>query len=258
MQARTAAAAIVAAAALGAAAAGCRANNPAYFPAASVLQAEGDGVEVSQTLALRFRAPSANEQAQLDTMTGRLGYPAPWLRQDSVHVELKYTVTNLGDEGGIFSLFVDGATEFTRFDYAAVAAAFEAADQDAPPIGVIQVSNPPLLAQGQTYQGIVREDDFREASLDLDAMGRFMAPFVSVLINRSEVNAIGLEMVPSNMSPPREWVLPALWEVTVRFSANRPMTCQFIVRVRDDEGRLWEDGVGEFVPAPTTFMPTLP
>jgi hypothetical protein len=71
------------------------------------------------------------------------------------------------------------------------------------------------------------------------------------LINRSEVNPIGLEMVPANL------IRPALWEITPRFNANQHMTCQFLVRVRDDDQRLWEDGASDFAPNPTAFAPAV-
>jgi hypothetical protein len=237
---------------------GCHPNDPQYFPAQTVLQADGTANEVQETLGLRFRVPTAAEQAEVNAVTAQLGYQIPWLREDRVHLEIRYTVTNVGDGDGAFSLFVDGATEFTRFDYAAVKATFMTARQAAPPIGLISVSSHPILAPGQVFQGTIREDDFHEASLDLDAMGRFMAPFVAVLINRSEVNPVGLDMVPDRLSPPQQWILPALWEVTPRFSATQPMTLQFIVRVRDDNQRLWDNGNDEFMPNVTTFMPILP
>lgn len=245
----------------------CSSNDPTYFPGAT-LQSDGMGTVATTTLALRFRAPSAEQQRNLQTMSAQLGYDAPWLQQDHVHVEVRYTITNTGDGPGKFSLFVNGATEFTRFDFDAVAAAFAMAMEDPPPLGLTQVSNPPILEPGETIQGVLREDDFREASVDLDAMGRFMAPFVSVLLNRSEVSlgapactagqppdCGGLEMTPPKLQPPKAWLLPALWEITPRFTSDQPMTLQFLVRVRDDDGQLWEDGDAEFMPAPTTFTP---
>jgi hypothetical protein len=235
---------------------GCGINEPTYFPG-TILQVDGTGTGAKGTVPLRFRAPNDAERMELQTLTDQLGYDVPSLREDRVHVEVRYTIRNLGDREGMFSLFVDGASEFTRFDFDAVGAAFMTANEDAPLLGLIQISNPPILGPGQVYQGTVREDDFREASLDLHAMGKFMAPFVQVLINRSEVNDIGLEMTPPRMDPPREWILPALWEITLRFNADQPMSCQFLVRVRDDAHRLWEDGDTDFAPAPDTFTPTI-
>jgi hypothetical protein len=242
---------------------GCHSNDPVYFPGTMVLETDGMGTEVKVTVPLRFRQPSESESASRADLSNKLGYQVPWLREDRVHVEIRYTVRNLGDRDGQFSLMVDGASEYARFDFEAVAAAFEAADEEAPPLGLIQIINPPILAPGEVYQGIIREDDFREGAVDLDGMGRFMAPFVALLINRSEVNPIGLELTPSapasDVKPavPVQWILPALWEVTPRFTSDQPMTCEFLVRVRDDDGRLWDNGDDEFLPEPVTFTPTV-
>jgi hypothetical protein len=240
---------------------GCHSNDPVYFPGTTILETDGSGTEAKVTMPLRFRQPSQSESASRADLSSRLGYEVPWLREDRVHVEIRYTVRNLGDRDGQFSLLVDGASEYARFDFEAVAAAFEAADEEAPPLGLIQIINPPILAPGEVHQGIIREDDFREGAIDLDGMGRFMAPFVALLINRSEVNPIGLELTPSappsDLKPaaPVQWVLPALWEITPRFTSDQPMTCEFLVRVRDDDGRLWENGNDEFLPEPVTFTP---
>jgi hypothetical protein len=232
-------------------ASGCSRNDPVYFPAPETLEVDGMGTGAKGTVALRFRAPSADEEQQRQALGAQLGYQVPWLREDRVHVEVRYTITNLGDREGMFSLLIEGATEFTRFDSDAIAAVFMAGNQDAPAVSLIEVPNPPILGPGQVYQGVVREDDFHEASLDLDAMGRFMAPFVSVLLNRSEVNPIGLDMVPRNL------IRSALWEITLRFNANQHMACQFLVRVRDDDQVLWEDGNSDFAPNPAAFTPVV-
>lgn len=246
---------------------GCHTNDPVYFPGTMLLETDGSGVEVKATLPLRFRTPTQSEANVRNDLSAKLGYEVPWLREDRVHVEIRYTIKNLETdpdaEGGIFSLAVDGASEYARFDSDAVAAAFEAANMDPPSFRLIQVENPPILKSGEVYQGIIREDDFHEAAIDLDAMGRFMAPFASVLINRSEVNPIGLASTPSapasDVKPaaPVQWILPALWEITPRFRADRPMSCQFLVRVRDDENRLWDNGDDEFMPDVQTFAPAV-
>jgi hypothetical protein len=113
---------------------------------------------------------------------------------------------------------------------------------------------PRSLGPGQTYQGTLREDDFIEGELDLDAMGRWMAPFAAVLINRSDVNPIGLEMVPPTV------VIPAMQEIDVTLIAEKHMSCQFMVRVRsDDDQLLAESGDANlFVPTPVLYVPNIP
>lgn len=241
----------------------CGANAPTYFPAGATLEAGGDDLpgDVSGTVAVTFRTPTETEQRQRQQLTDQLGFEVPRLRGDRVHVEVRYTVKNVSSEEGTFYLRLDGASEFYRYDQAAVAAAFEQNGEDPITLGLIQTV-PQTLAPGQVYQGIVREDDFREAALDLDAMGRWMAPFASMLINRSEVNpgwpacapaqaCIGMEMVPPNL------IRPALWEVTVHFLPSVHMSLTFLVRVRDDDQMLWQAGDEAFVPEPATYMPML-
>ena len=113
---------------------------------------------------------------------------------------------------------------------------------------------PRTLGAGQTYQGTLREDDFIESELDLDAMGRWMAPFAAVLINRSDVNPIGLEMVPPNV------VIPAMQEIDVTLIAEQHMTCTFMVRVRSDDDQLLDESgdANLFVPTPVVYVPNIP
>jgi hypothetical protein len=273
-------------------AAGCNLNDPTYFDCGSAtcapattapLEALGDGTEVTQTLQLEFRTPTAGEQQDLQTLSAQVGYTVPWLREDQIHLELLYTITNLTplkDANGVdnpaaaFSLNIDGASEFYRYDETAVAAAFTAANMDPVVHGLFQAI-PQILSPGEVYQGIVREDDFHEMSWDLDAMGRWGIPFLSVLLTPSETllappspsdtadiaalkalvqpnPANGVVGVPTNL------IRPALWEITPRFNSDQHMTCQFLVRVRDDDQRLWKDGDDALMPAPMTFMPVIP
>jgi hypothetical protein len=108
-----------------------------------------------------------------------------------------------------------------------------------------------LLDPGQVYSGSVREDDFDEAALDLDAIGRFGATPASVLINRSEVNPIGLEMIPTG------YVRPAFFRVQVTFSATTHMRLEFLLRVRDDAQQLQRHQGAVFEPDPPAYVPPM-
>jgi hypothetical protein len=89
-------------------------------------------------------------------------------------------------------------------------------------------------------------------------MGRWMAPFAQVLENRSEIEATqphpnGLEMVPPDV------VTPALVEIDVTLTADKHMSCEWTLRVRDDDDRLWHVASDpHFHPNPTLFQPMLP
>jgi hypothetical protein len=248
-------------------------NAPLYFdspmPLLEVNADLGGGMKAADRLtngsALRFRRPTADEQKALDARSAAMN-PAdldkrvPWVARDKVHLELLFTVKNLDTTKGVFDVLVDGSTEFTKYDENAVAAALGAGKGNAndPPVYVPLMSLhpdlPTFLGPGETYQGILREDDFVEAETDLDAMGRF-APgnFASLLFNRSEVKPEDLAMVPADV------VTPALMEVDVTLSADKHMTCEWTLRVRDDDDRLLHvDGDRLFKANPALFVPALP
>jgi hypothetical protein len=235
---------------------GCQAlNEPIYIAAPATLDAGGGNpARVKGSIVLRFRQPTGDEQRKVDDQSAKLGFQVPWLRRDRIHLELLYTVSNVGGDPGTFAVGVDGASEMVKYDEDAVGQVFAAANQD-PVLIPLMAPVPRTLGPGQMYQGTLREDDFLEGSLDLDAMGRWMAPFAAVLINRSDVNPIGLEMVPPNA------VIPALQEVDVTLIATgAPMRCEFMVRVRDDDDQLLREAgdANLFVPTPAVFTPPAP
>ena len=216
----------------------------------------GAAPRIENGMKLRFRNPTDAEQKSLDAQTAALGFKVPWIQRDHVHIELVYQVTYTPMDGDntdgppTFTLGIDGASEYTMYDSNIVAMTLGQGNNDPPQnIPLIPVT-PQTIAPGQTISGTVREDDFNEAELDLDAIGRWMAPFNAVLINDSQVNPIGLEMVPSNV------VIPALIEIDVSFTANRTMSCTYDIRVRDDNGQLLHDTINTlFSPTPTMFVP---
>src|SRR5262245_5538062 len=124
-----------------------------------------------------------------------------------------------------------------------------------------------------SFSGIVREDDFAEGELDLDALGRWndadaMSPtFAGVLLNRSDVNAIGLGLIPGGvtvdpmtgrrtLNNPGLLVVPALVEIDVRLRTDVQMDCEYYVRERDDDDRLLHnDGEDPYQISPTKVQP---
>lgn len=245
-------------------------NTPVYFqPEMSPLtvsgmkDAKGAYQRSENGLSLRFRNPSKDEQKTLDQQASALGFDVPWIQRDHVHLELVYQVTNNepppdpdagtpADGVASFSIGIDGANEYTKYDENTVAAAIQQGNDPPTYIPLIPVT-PQTIAPGQTISGTVREDDFAEAELDLYAIGKWMAPFTAVLINNSQVNPIGLEMVPPNA------IIPALIEVDVNFTANRPMTCLYDLRVRDDNNQLLHLATDTlFSPSPALFQPPPP
>jgi hypothetical protein len=229
-------------------------NTPIYFNG-EVLEAQGnESPPVSNTLTLRFRNPTDRERQILQEQTTALDYggEVPWVARDKVHLQLSYKVTNTSDQDGRFNLLVDGASEFVAYDSKTVAMAIAEEPGELGTLFPLMSSRPQMLAAGQSASGLLREDDFAEAELDADALGRWNSAgtFAGVLINRSDVNPIGMDMVPLRL------VVPAFVQVMVNLQTDVAMKCEYVVRVRDDDDRLLhETGDTQFQPAPTQFVP---
>ena len=240
----------------GTAALGCSGlNAPLYFEGDPIESMGNDEVFPTSGMRLVFRAPTELERMQLAAQRDAAGYDMdiPWVSRDKVHIEITYRVTNLSNEAGAFALIVDGASEYTHYDTQAVADAIGGDD----PIILPLITTVAIMVQpGATYSGIVREDDFAEGELDLDALGRWIdadpasPTFAGVLINRSDVNPIGMNLVPPNL------VVPAMVQIDVRLRSTVAMRCEYYVRVRDDDDRLWHNDADDvYQISPTLFQP---
>ena len=235
---------------------GCQAlNTPIYFNGEVLEAAGGESPPVSNTLTLRFRNPTEPERERLNNQTAALDYggDVPWVARDEVHLQLSYKVTNLSDQDGVFNVLVDGASEFVLYDSKTVAMAIAEEPGELGTLFPLLSSRPQMLAAGKSASGLLREDDFAEAELDLDALGRWnnnADTFAGVLINRSDVNPVGMSMVPPRL------VVPALVQVMVNLQTDVAMRCEYVVRVRDDDDRLLhETGDTQFQVQPTAFVP---
>jgi hypothetical protein len=233
---------------------GCGVNNPTYFPSAAPMEAGGMGMgDATATVTLPFRPPGAADMQALDDASSARGYRIPWLARDQVALSLSYTITNLDGDEGTAQLLINGASELASYDRGAIIAAQMAAavrnNDAADVLSLIEVT-PVAVKPGQSHSGLVREDDFAEAELDLDAIGRWMAPPAAVLINASEVNPVGLENVPPGV------VVPALFRITITFTATAHMRLDYLVRVRDKDGQLLGSAGGDaFAPNPPAYVP---
>jgi hypothetical protein len=237
--------------------AGCGVNNPTYFPPMGPLEVGAMGMpgEATMVVTLPFRPPDAADLQALDDASTARGYRVPWLRRDRVALSISYTIANLDDAPGNAQLLINGASELASYDRAAIAMAMQMAavnNEAADVLSLIEVT-PVTVEPHQSVTGQVREDDFAEAELDLDAIGRWMAAPAAVLINASEVNPVGLEQVPPDL------VVPAMFQLAVTFTATTHMRLDFLVRVRDKDGQLLgAGGAGAFTPTPAGYAPPVP
>jgi len=231
----------------------CDTNTPSYFPSPAgpiEVGAMGQPGQSNARITLAFRPPTDAERSALDRKSGQAGFHVPWLSRDQVSLSLHYTITNLSNEVGKAQLLIDGASEIYSYDAAAQRAALAMMAANNDEIIVLSLINgtPVLIAPGRSISGVVREDELAEAALDLDAIGRWMAAPVSVLINSSEANRVGLEGVPAGVD------IPALYDLNVSFAASKHMRLTLLVRVRDDLDRLVSAPDNKFEPQPAAIM----
>jgi hypothetical protein len=269
-------------------------NTPLYFGGPAIWAAGGDDPLPVNGVKLRFRTPTMQEQMKLDAERDARGYDMdiPWISRDKVHVEVSYKVTyrcpteaERAQTDGLtfeckpedlpstatFTVIADGASEFTKYDTEVVSAALMQGPNDPKVFLPLITAVPQTLPLNGSFSGIVREDDFSEGELDLDALGRWNDPdtasptFAGVLINRSEVPPyIGMGMVPGYVKNggsitrdnPNLLVVPAMYEIDLRLKADAPMVLEYFVRVRDDDDRLLHNDADRlYEPAPALFQP---
>jgi hypothetical protein len=260
-------------------------NTPLYFKGPVIEAQGGEDPPVTTGLSLRFRDPTQKERdaLRMEADALGLGMDIPWVSREKVHIELLYKITNRSDQDGTFNVLVDGATEYTKYDYLIVSDAIAMGDPDEAVFFPLMQSMPKMLAAGQSYSGLLREDDFDEGALDIDALGRWidgnpMSPtFAGVLINDSDVNNVGLGLMPGYALVPdptdptmtrmvlklvnpglRAKFMPMFVELNVILQTDTAMTCEYVVRVRDDDDRLLHnDSDTLYETSPTLFQPAV-
>ena len=234
----------------------CNMNEPSYYPAPAPVEIGGAAAMADPyaTVELPFRPPRTDEQQSLRDESMRKGFAVPWLRTDNVSVSVLYTITNLGDKPATAKLELDGASEFANYDVVALrAAAALAKMNNQTEIEVLPLleTAPVALAPGAQVTGMLREDDFDEAALDLDALARFGATPATVIINNSKKSNVGLENLP------REHVRPALYRVRAALVGTGHLRLEVVVRVRDEASQLLTSGGSPFAPNPPAYAPPM-
>jgi len=261
-------------AAAAAASLACSNNAPIYFNGPTpLLELTGQEMipRITNGVQLRFREPTDDEKKTLSDEETALkaadpmhrDIKVPWVSRDKIHLEVIFTVTNLDSVPGTFDVTVDGASEYAKYDENVVAMALQQGNNDQPTYLPLLSLHPQLpmvvLAPGKSYQGTFREDDFEEGEADLDTLDRWAPtdpnaapPFPAVLLNRKDVDPVGTSGVPAQV------ITPAFVEVDVTLTTKQHMQCEWLVRVRDDDDRLWHDNADpHFHPNPKLYQPMI-
>jgi hypothetical protein len=222
-------------AALAAAACG---SDPRYLPSPVAIEV-GNGPDGARSgtssLTLPIERESNADRMARDGLAAALGAPVPYVRLDDLDVELEYTIKNLTGEAGQARVNLTGASEL--FAYVPVAFVLDPDEDDEPP--PLAGNIPIELGPDEVVSGVLREDQLREASLDLELITRGgLNPFAAILVRHEDEPAITL--VPEGVTAPLDR-LGHLIRFDVTFVADRHMVLEWAVRVRDRRGILHAD-----------------
>jgi hypothetical protein len=257
---------------------GC-ANDPVYIPAPMSIEAgvdDGTGMIIngSAQLMLPIKTETAKDAATRAMRTAALnGVEVPYVKVGDLELSVEWTIRNLDTMmPGTASIQLNGANEV--FAYVPDLIMLDAGDEEAP--------DPPGLAGGVplhvdaagTISGLFREDQLREASIDLDQITRgnvnpfhatltisknadFFQPLTTPILNDPTDPEGGYHQDPVGDKIPRE-AFRQLIRIDLVFKADRHMVLEYTVRIRDTRGimhDLLEAAVTEAPGELTMFMP---
>jgi hypothetical protein len=215
-------------------------NEPTYLsehrPLETMADPMGQGGYTPDTdlYVLPVRRPSQSERQGLVTEQQKLGLmmPVPWAGTRDFAVEMQYSLKNLDSQKVTAFFSANGGNEFGDYvpmNY--IDPTVNVNDQTPPPN--LMGGSPIVLQPNETYEGVFREDQIAEASLDLEAitrypsMGDVMGTPFEVIEHDSSASRIGLESVPADD------VTPLMVRYQLNLSSDGHVVCDYSVRVRE-------------------------
>jgi hypothetical protein len=238
---------------------GC--NNPIYLAENRALETRAptgmqNGYQADSDLfVLPVRNPTPAEQQTLDAEQTQLmlPMPVPWAQKSDFDIEIEYTVKNLDDAANQAFVTLVGGNEFGDYDPAMYVDPRANAEQQTPP-PPLQGGTPINLDPNQTLNGVFREDQLGESSIDLEAITRYPSadgvratPF-EVIEHLSTVSQIGLDGVPPGD------VTPMMVRFLITLSSSGHVALDYVVRVRDHSDKL----ASATIDLATLYVPTAP
>ena len=254
--------------------AGCQ-DDPRYIPSANYIEWDG-AVQDDMTpppmasIDLPFELETEEDAAERAALAAMLGVEVPYVNVDDISVSIEWTLKNLSADPASARIKLGGANPYFSYVPALLVVDPEE-DEEPPPLsGDVPIDVP---ADG-VVSGVFREDQLREASIDLDQITRGnMNAFAAVLgVHEDLTEFQPMTFVdpedPNAMSVPSGPPIPlAAIPLMVRFDlslevqgANAHMILEFAVRVRDHRGvvhnMLLSAPAGELTTyAPATYDP---
>ena len=248
------------------------ANDPVYLPGPMSLEAgvdDGTGALTAASVQhmLPIRLETTEEAAERALLTTELGVDVPYVKVGDLEVSVEWTITNLDAMNpGTAEVQLNGANEVFAYDPSMV---MLGDPDEVPPAPGLDGDIPLHLEPGGTISGLFREDQLREASIDLDQITRAnLNPFAATLQVHKNIDFFqpmsalmpGVEdyqQMPTGDPIPRA-AFRQIIRVDLVFKPDRRMVMEYAIRVRDPRGIMHELLDAALVEAPgelTMFAP---
>jgi hypothetical protein len=228
-------------------------EDPQYVPGPSSIEVGAEGTDVftgTVTIVLPFQLESMEDAAERADLAMSLGV-APellsYVRVGDLDVSLEWTIKNLAGSEGEARVIVNGGNQFWYYVPLNFVVDPEEDEEPPPLLGDI----PLRVAESGTRSGVFREDQIREASVDLEQISRGMVnPFAAMLTINEEDPGV---TIPPTLVP--HDALSQLVRFDITFEADRHMVLEYGLRVRDHRGILHPEGLAAPPEELTMFAP---
>lgn len=235
-------------------------NAPSYVEPREALEvglpdpaAPGETIDIDTTqLFLPIRLETMQEQMDRTARAAELGVQdLPYVGLDDLDISIEWTIKNLSDTDGTARIQINGANEL--FVYVPAFYVIDPEEDEEPPplLGTI----PTPVRAGDTISGVFREDQLREAAVDLELVTRGLVnPFAAILAYHADLDEV---TDPDGVTVPRT-AFGHLVQYDIIFTANQHMVLEYDLRIRDQaeilHERLLDAPDGEL----TVFAPQTP
>jgi len=236
-------------------------EDPQYLPGPSSIEVGIEGSDVFTgtvvvDLPVRLETMEDAEEraaraAELMVSPDLLAY----VRAGDFDVSIEWTIKNLAGSEGEARISINGGNQF--WYYVPTEFVIDPEEDEEPPPLMGDV--PLRIPESGTRDGVFREDQIREASVDLEQITRAMInPFAAMLTINEEDPGV---TIPPAMIPLDDLAQMIRFEII--FEADRHMVLEYGIRVRDHRNIMHDEGLaappGEIVMwNPAMFVPPPP
>ncbi len=243
---------------------------PVYLPGPVVLEAgldvgAGTLSEARASLQIPVVLESDDDRREREQLQREVdpSLVVPYVRSGDLEISVEWRVQNLTDQPGDARIHLNGANQFFSYEPALVILSNDEDDPPAPPLlGDIPIAVGPR----SEVRGEFREDELREAAIDLDQITRAnVNPFRATLTpdrHKAGIDILTALTYDAQGEPQPQTAtgvsIPAaaiaqLLRIDLVFRPNRQMKMWFSVRVRDLRGDLLHELAGDAFADPTAM-----